>query len=397
MTYGKLADSYPVKELVTVGLVLFNAGSLLGFFSRGYGMLVLARLLQASGGASIPALAMLVATRYFPVGIRGKVLGVIASTVALGAGLGPVLGGVITDVLHWKYLFLLTMTTVVTIPFFRALLPQEETCEDCFDLKGLVLLAGAVTSALLFVTQWLWWTLPIGLVLLIGFVNHIGKAEIPFVHPRLFLNRRYRNTLLTTFLAMGTVFGMMFVIPMMLKALNGLRADQIGFVMFPGAISGALLGTWGGRLVDRIGGTPVVFGGLSLLAIGFFGLSIFAGSGPVVIAAHLVVCYVGFTFAQSSLTHTISWTLPPKDLGIGMGIYNLFFFMSGAFSTALLGRLLDFSKSSFSLNPLRVHAEGALYSNLFVLLIIALLVAAVIFYLSFRRLQGLARTGEGAL
>lgn len=90
VTYGKLADIYPVKDLITLGLILFNAGSLLGFLSQWYGMLIVARLIQAMGAAAIPALGMITATRYFPPQSRGKVLGMVASTVAFASGIGPI-------------------------------------------------------------------------------------------------------------------------------------------------------------------------------------------------------------------------------------------------------------------------------------------------------------------
>jgi DHA2 family metal-tetracycline-proton antiporter-like MFS transporter len=141
LMYGKLADLYPVKHLITAGLLLMNTGSLLGLFSIEYSMLITARLLQAGGGAAIPALAMIVVTRYFPADLRGKVLGVIAATVALAAGIGPVLGGFISGSLHWRYLFLTSLLTIFTIPIFRRSLPDDTKRAHSFDAKGAVLIA----------------------------------------------------------------------------------------------------------------------------------------------------------------------------------------------------------------------------------------------------------------
>jgi DHA2 family metal-tetracycline-proton antiporter-like MFS transporter len=113
LIYGKLADIYPEKTLITWGLLLMNAGSLAGLFAKWYPVLIAARLLQAGGGAAVPALAMIVVTRYFEHTQRGRVLGIIASTVALAAGLGPVAGGFIAGTFHWKYLFILSLATRV--------------------------------------------------------------------------------------------------------------------------------------------------------------------------------------------------------------------------------------------------------------------------------------------
>ncbi len=382
VTYGKLADRYPVRNLITVGLTVLNLGSLAGFLSANYPLLIGARLLQASGGAAIPALSMLAATRYFPPEMRGRVLGIIAATVALAMGVGPILGGFVAKSLGWRYLFPITLVTALTIPFFRRSLPREPLCPVEFDLRGLLLLGGAVVSLLVFITQAVWWLAPAALAFLWGFAVHIRRRAYPFVPPALLANGAYRNTLLAAFLAMGTVFGMTFMTPIMLRALHGLDAQQIGLVLFPGAMSGALLGRSGGKLVDRRGNRPVVFGGLTLLGLGFVGLSTVAGLAPPVIASVLVVCYIGFAFSQASLTHTISTTLSPVDMGIGMGIYNLLFFMSGAFASALLGRLLDLRVSALSLNPLLIRPQAALYSNLFLLLCAAVVSAAFVFRLT---------------
>jgi DHA2 family metal-tetracycline-proton antiporter-like MFS transporter len=152
VTYGKLADIFPMKNLITLGLLLLSAGSVIGVFAKWYPMLIAARFVQASGGSSIPALAMLIATQYFPSDIKGRVLGVLASTVAFSAGVGPIIGGYITGTFHWRYLFLFSLATLVAIPFFRKNLPDEEKRGRGFDLPGALLMGGGVAALLLFVT-----------------------------------------------------------------------------------------------------------------------------------------------------------------------------------------------------------------------------------------------------
>ncbi|MHB8714227.1 MAG: MFS transporter, partial [Trichloromonadaceae bacterium] len=80
VTYGKLADLYPVRSLISIGLLLFNCGSLLGFLSESYAGLLFARLVQAAGASAIPALAMYTATRFVPPAVRGRTLGAVSST-----------------------------------------------------------------------------------------------------------------------------------------------------------------------------------------------------------------------------------------------------------------------------------------------------------------------------
>ncbi len=385
ITYGKLADMYPVKNLITVGLVLFNLGSLLGFISTTYWMLIIARIVQASGAAAIPALGMITATRYFPPQSKGKVLGAIASTVSFGAGIGPILGGFVAGALNWHYLFLISLFSLPAIYFLRKLLPVEKAnTQLTFDLKGAVLLGIGITGLLLFLTELHLMYLVFGLLLLGLFVLHIRKEKNPFIQPHLFLNKQYRNALLTGFLAVATVFGMMFLVPIMLKDQNGLSSMFIGLVMFPGAISAAIFGTVSGRMADRIGSVPIVTGGLGLIGIGYFLMSIFAGSHFSMIAAVLIICYIGFSTIQSSLANTVSNTLNKENLGIGMGLYNLIFFMSGAFGATTVGKVLDLSEARVKWNPFAVvNQTGVIYSNIFVVLLITIAISFTIYYTTF--------------
>ena len=339
--YGKLADLYPVRRLVTVGLLLFSAGAALGFLARWYPLLIGARLLQAAGGGAIPAMGMLVATRYFPPDSRGRVMGALASTVAFGAGVGPVVGGVLAGSLHWRYLFLLSFATLIAIPLFRKLLPRESSLPGRFDVPGALLLGASVALFLIFVTHRALWALPAAGVAGGALVVRLRRAAEPFVRPGLFLNTLYRSGLVTVFLGVSTVFGMIFLTPLLLRMVYGLDTRSIGMVIFPGAMSAAVLGNVAGRLADRIGGPAIVRAGLASLIGTYLLLSAFAGAGPIAVALCMVFGYAGLSFIQASLAKTVSMTLLSREIGIGMGVYNLVFFASGAFGAAFSAALLD--------------------------------------------------------
>ncbi len=380
LVYGRLADQRSVRGLITLGLVLLNAGSLVGFVSTSYPMVIAARLIQASGGAAIPALAMLVATKYMPSESRGKVLGIIASTVALAAGTGPILGGFVAAALNWRYLFLMTLVTILAIPSLRKMLPDETGEDTRFDVAGSVLVGLGLASLLFAFTQGRWWLILPGLALLVLFIARQERTEVPLVPPQVYRNRLFRNTAAITFLAIGSTFAMLFMTPLMLSAVNGLGVFDIGLALFPGALSAALMGTVGGHLLDRKGSAFVATIGLVLAILGYLLLSTFAGGPVPLVAAVLVVGYVGFAFLQSSLPHTASSTLPPEMTGVGMGFYNLVFFMSGAFSASVVGRVLDVHRGSFCINPLAACAPGWAYSNIY-LGLAALSAAALVLYL----------------
>ncbi|WP_367760420.1 hypothetical protein [Ammoniphilus sp. 3BR4] len=107
---------------------------------------------------------------------------------------------------------------MAAIAFLRKELPDEErNTQAAFDILGAIYLGLGVAGILLYFSQLRWFYLLLGVLLLGLFVIHIRRAKDPFVQPSLFLNSRYRNGVVTGFLTIGTVFGMMFLIPMMLQ------------------------------------------------------------------------------------------------------------------------------------------------------------------------------------
>ncbi len=382
VTYGKLADIYPVRRLMVIGLLLFNGGALLGYLSQSYAVLLLGRFVQASGGGAIPAMAMLVAIRYFPVTSRGRVLGAAASTVAFAAGVGPVAGGFIAGHWHWRYLFPISLVTLLAVYAALRLLPKERPKAEPFDLSGALLLGCGVTALLVFVTRGAWSALPVAIVFLAVFSRHVRRAESPFVSPELLRDRLFRQGLYCTFLAVGTVFGYFFSIPLLLRMVYALPTMKIGLVIFPGALSAACLGFVGGRMADRVGAVPVVYAGLALLTLGYLLMATFLGFGVLAVLLILIVCYTGFSFIQSALAKAVSTTLPHQRAGVGMGLYNLVFFTSGAFGTSFVGRFIDLFDGSI---PALTRAPDTVFGYLFILSAVTAAMAGLLFFRSFGR------------
>lgn len=340
ISYGKLADHYPVRRLLTIGLLLFNSGALISLLADRYLLLIVGRLVQASGGAAIPALVMLCATRYAPPEQRGRVLGAVSATVAFAMGCGPLVGGLLAGYSHWRWLFLLSFATLPVIPLLRIVLQPEPVRPGRFDLLGAGCLTAGIALILFGLTRQLFWIplLAVGCAFL--FLRQIRRHPNPFITPDLLDNRPYRRGLVATFLAMGTMFGLLFIIPLGLREQFGLSTIGIGLVIFPGAAFGAVIGVIGGRMTDRYGCRPVASYGIGFLAAGYLLLVAF-GKTPVSIALLLIICYSGFSLFQPALGKAVSLTLPSRQTGVGMGLYNLIYFLSGAFGTAISGGLLE--------------------------------------------------------
>ncbi len=387
LMYGKLADIYPLKTLLTIGLSLFALGSILGFFSPNYILVVLSRIIQAAGASSIVALVFIVPSRYFPEE-RGRVLGIVSSTMAFASGIGPVIGGFVAGAIGWKFLFLISACVIVTIPFFRIWMPEEDRKTGKVDFLGALFVAVAVATLILFITTFNWWFIGISIGFFCLFAWRIFTKDDPFINPDLFRNAPYRTTIISGFLAIMTMFGMMIMMPLMLSEVNELNTLFIGLTLFPGAMAAALTGKWAGILTDLRGGKQVVYIAYALMILGFFLLSTFIGSSAWVLSIVIIISYISFPFIQTATASLIASALPRNEMGVGMGIYNLFNFMSGAFGGAVIAKMLDYD-SSFLLNPLSV-AEGneMIYSNVFIGLLVLTVLNGFYFHSAFKKQEG---------
>jgi DHA2 family metal-tetracycline-proton antiporter-like MFS transporter len=102
--YGRLADRYGARPLFLIGVGVFSVGSLLSALAPDFSSLLVARIIQAIGGAAVPGLGMTLASRAYGPESRGTVLGVIAATIGLGGAIGPLLGGALSEAVGWQYI-----------------------------------------------------------------------------------------------------------------------------------------------------------------------------------------------------------------------------------------------------------------------------------------------------
>ncbi|CAM4238553.1 MFS transporter [Paenibacillus alkaliterrae] len=383
VTYGKLADKYRLKDLLTFGLIFFALGSIIGLTASEYWMIVLGRILQASGAAVIPATAMIVPVRYFSPEKRGRALGTMAAGLAFGTALAPIVSGLVTSFASWRFLFLLSLMPLLALPFFRKYLNDDRGAAQKIDFPGGILLGGSVALLLLSISQGNWLFAIAGIVLLGLFVIRIRTAAEPFIQPKLFANKKYSFGLGITFLATGLSFGMPFLTPQFLFGLHDLTPAVIGLVMFPAAITSALMGRRGGKLADERGNSFLVYTAISLCFVCFVLLSVFVGASPYFILFFLIFGNVGQTFMQIAMSNTISTTLAKEQIGVGMGLMSLLNFISGAMTTSVIGKMLDAKETSLQLNPFAVNEGANLYSNIFLVLALLAMLVGGLYFASF--------------
>jgi len=387
--YGRISDLFGVRRVFAIGLLGFAAGGLVCALAPSLAILVLGRLVQGIGGAAVPALALVAVAKVLPPGNRGGALGLVASSVGIGAAVGPVVGGVVGQLLGWRALFLGSLVLMLLLlPFAQRVLPNGGSTDDRrFDLIGGVLLGLGAGLFLFGITQgqgagfasYSSWGSFLGAALaLAGFVWRINGVPHPFVSPALFKNRAYVAAVLVGFFSMLANLSALVFVPLLVVEANGLSPGAAGLVLTPGAVALAILSPLSGRLSDRIGVRPPIVAGLVIMGFSALFISTFAGASPVLIAAGILGVGAGFVFIQSPANNAAANALPEEEVGVGMGIFAGAFFLGAGTGPALIGAFLAAREEAGSgaINPLYT-LDAAPFSDAFLAMVLALIVALI--------------------
>lgn len=378
--FSRLSDSIPIRKLLVIGLGLLGISSVIGYLANRFEVILFARLLQACGAGAMPGLGMVLASRYVPLERRGRAISTMASGSALAFGLGPVIGGAITQFFGWHGLFLVICLVMLLIPLLWKLLPAESPREVQFDFLGAFLTAVASASLLIALTRLSALFFLIGLTAVILTLSHLRKKEKPFIYPALFLHSGYRKLVYLAFSAFVLNMSILFLMPLVLSALFHKQAASIGMSIFPGAIVSAVLMNVIGRLIDRHGNFRFLLGGHLIIAISLSALSALVNVSPFVVMLAYLLFAPSLSTVTSSLSHEVSQILPEEMIGSGMGLLQLSQYMGGSFAVAICGLLLGWQKE--------VEASLA-FRHIFFLLLAVLLgsLAMVVRYRKSRRVQ----------
>jgi len=277
------------------------------------------------------------------------------------------------------------------VPFSRRVLPVVALCEGehrGFDLPGGLLLALVAAAALFGVTQGElsgFASLPalasfaVAALAAALFTLRIRTADDPFVTPDLFGNRAFLAGAALGFFAMFANIAGLVMTPLLLSEANGLSSAAIGLALAPGAVALAVLSPLAGNLSDRVGPRTLIVPGLGIILAGLVFLSTFAAGAPaILVAVGMVIIGVGFAAVNSPTANATAATLPADETGVGLGIYQMSFFLGAGFAPAITGAFVAAREASGGnpLNPL-YGLGAAAYSDTFLLVCAAVGLAFV--------------------
>jgi EmrB/QacA subfamily drug resistance transporter len=351
---GWAARRYGAKRVYMTSLVLFTAGSALCAVAASTTTLVLFRVLQGIGGGMIMPVGQLIMAQVAGPRRMGRVMGIVSMPAMLAPILGPVVGGLILQNLHWSWIFLVNVP-IGLIAFIAGwrMLPHTESGEaGRLDVTGLALLSTASSATVYGLSQLGTHSsltapavvMPIlaGVVLAGAFCWHALRVERPLLDVRLYANRVFGAASLTTFGLGAALFGAMILVPLYYQEVRHESVIVTGLLVGPQGLGMLLVMPMVGRLTERFGGGRVAIVGVSILCLGTIPLA-FVGTSTSILYISLVLLLrgvgIGFAFVPA-MTAAFS-ALRPDQLSDATPQLNVLQRIGGAIGTAVLAVVLQ--------------------------------------------------------
>ncbi|MBK3639965.1 MDR family MFS transporter [Streptomyces sp. MBT33] len=349
--WGKLGDQYGRKRLFQTAIVIFLIGSALCGMAQNMPQLIAFRALQGLGGGGLIVLSMAIVGDVVPPRERGRYQGLFGAVFGATSVLGPLLGGLFTEHLSWRWVFYINLPVgVIALVVIAAVLriPRKDT-RHVIDYLGTFLIASVATCLVLVAslggTTWGWGSAQIvglavlGVVLAVAFVAVERRAAEPVLPLKLFRIRTFTLSAVISFIVGFAMFGAMTYLPTFLQVVQGVTPTMSGVHMLPMVFGLLLSSTGSGQIVSRTGrwkvfpvaGTAVTTLGLLLLH------RLDENSSTFEMSAYFFVFGLGLGLVMQVLVLIVQNAVSYEDLGVATSGATFFRSIGASFGVAIFG------------------------------------------------------------
>ena len=394
---GRAADRLGRRRLFMAGIALFSAASLACGASQSEGTLLVARGVQGLGGAMVsPAALSIILTTFAEGPARNRALAVWGAIAGVGGAIGLLLGGVLVEVLTWRWVFFINVPIGAAVLALTPRVIAESRAEvrsRGYDVEGaaaITLGTTALVFTLIKAESWGWGSarnlagFAVAAALIAAFIWIERRQDDPLVPLRIFKNRSLAAADVTFLLLAAALFGMFYFCTLYLQQVLGYSALKTGVAYLPFSVTLIGASAAASRLVDRFTPKPVVVAGVVLTAAGFLFLTGVSGHGDyashvlpaiTIIGAGLGLSFVGVTIAATT-------GVAPAESGLASGLLNTTLQVGGSLGLAILSsvstsRITSALDSGSSLTAALTHGFKGAFVVAAVLCAISLVVALV--------------------
>ena len=325
MIFGKLSDRIGFRRIFLAGFLVFVVGSLFCALSPSFPLLVVSRAIQAVGGAMLGAISMAMVTVFMPPKSRAKSIGFVVTVASLGVAAGPFLGGILTEMLSWHWIFLMNVPVGILACILGAAviptLPAHEKTGS-FDSLGAIYLSLSLAALILglnFGTSLGFTSLPILAVFALSlggvllFIRQEGRAADPLLDLNLYRGRAFLFANIGALLVTLAYTGSEFLLPFFFEYVQGMSTMTAGLyltvpsvtLMAGGLLSGSLYHRYGPRKICVVASAVYI---MAFLLLATFGVE--TSTATIILALSLLGFGIGFYYSANS---SEIMALAPRD------------------------------------------------------------------------------------
>lgn len=356
--YGRVGDGLGKRRLLLVGILIFSLGTLITGLAPTVSLLIVGRIIQGMGTASVTPLCIAIISNLFPAEGRGKAMGTWNSVGPLTAIPAPLVGGFLIDQFGWRSIFIpIILGGAAAWLILRQRVPAtldevKPVFWKTFDWGGMLLLSGATILFVFYVSSQPItgvaplqdWRLLLGSLLLVGlFVIWERRQPVPFVTLHIFWAKNFSRAALGAAIRMFILSGSFgFLMPLYLNDVRGLSAAATGSVVLLHA--GALFSTMrlGGQVADRWGNRRPVLVGASVQLVMMIYFALLPAAAPLwLVILGLILHGLGSGVSLAAFHRSSMSKIAQTQMGGAAGLYSMIRFGGTVLGIALIGVVLQ--------------------------------------------------------
>jgi EmrB/QacA subfamily drug resistance transporter len=353
--YGKLSDQYGRKPMLYAAIAIFLLGSALSGAAQSLIQLIAFRAIQGLGAGGLLPLSQTIIGDLVPPAQRGSKQGAIVAVFAVCSVLGPVLGGVITDLLSWHWIFFINLPigAVALAVIAKALRRPHPNRPQRIDYVGALLLTVSTTLFLFVLTlggsEWPWaspqiaWLSAVAALLAIFFVLHVRRVQEPVLPLDLFDNRTFLIACIVLGFASMSILGATLFFPLFFQMVVGVSPAQSGFLTGPLMVGVVISSIVNGRVLLRSGRyKPAQIVGLVMAVAAFAVLAWGTATAQSlgVIEPSIFALGLGLGLVMPNMTIAVQNALSTAHRGVGTATLAFFRSLGGLIGVTGAGAIL---------------------------------------------------------
>ncbi|GGF13173.1 MFS transporter [Youhaiella tibetensis] len=375
---GFLLQRFTTRAVFMFAMTAFSTGTLISAISPGFEVLLLGRVVQAVGTATMMPLLMTTVMNLVPAASRGRVMGNISIVISVAPAIGPTISGIILNILDWRWMFWLVLPiAVASLLLGMARIKNVSTPRPApFDVLSVILSAFAF-GGLVYGLSSLgeaashpgpvpgWLPIAIGAFALVLFVWRqlaLQREDKALLDLRTFLSRVFTVSVVMMAISMMALFGTIILLPIYIQNVLGLDALQTGLLLLPGGLIMGLIAPFVGRLYDRFGPGPLIIPGSILVSAVLWGMTLLGQhtSQYWLLAAHVTLS-IGLALMFTPLFTASLGSLPRHLYSHGSAVIGTAQQLAGAAGTALFVAVMSMTAGRLAasgVDQVAATAEG---------------------------------------